>query len=109
MCRALKVLCAAGDADALGELKRAAVGRVWELVAGAVSVEELAAQIERWEPDIVVVDESLGAEAARLAAGTGLRPRVVTVGGSSGGPDHYRQRVQEAIVGAPRPGGPVTG
>ncbi len=109
MCRALKVLCAAGDRDQLRELKRAAVGVAWELVGGAASLDELPDQLASWRPDVVVLDASLGPGALRAVRGTGRSIRVVSVGELDGsdavaGSLH---EVRGAILGVPKPGGPV--
>jgi AmiR/NasT family two-component response regulator len=101
MCRALKILCAAPTPERLAELKRATVTVHWELVGGATSVDELAAQIEEWNPDVVVLDkgfESNGEARARQAKDT-IRVVVVETADADS--------VREAILRAPQPGGPV--
>ena len=55
MCRALKVLCVAGDADALGELKRATVSADWELAPGATGEDEAIRQLHAERPHVLVV------------------------------------------------------
>jgi DNA-binding NarL/FixJ family response regulator len=110
MCRSLKVLCAAPDAERLGSLKRAAVGAEWELVAGARSVAELFEQLIEWRPDVVVIDASLGAEAFERARA--LRPEArLVVMGEGGGPADAEagslDEVRPAILGIQKPGGPV--
>jgi hypothetical protein len=55
VCRALKVLCVAPDAAALGELKRATVSAGWELAPGATSDEEALAQLHEERPHVLVV------------------------------------------------------
>src|SRR5437870_4438716 len=110
MCRSLKVLCAAPDPERLGSLKRAAVGAEWELVAGARSEAELCEQLVEWRPDVVVIDASLGTEAFERARA--LRPgaRLVAMG-ETGGPIDAEagslDQVRGAILGIPKPGGPV--
>ena len=55
MCRALKVLCVAQDADALGVLKRATVSAEWELAPGATDEDEAIRQLHAERPHVVVV------------------------------------------------------
>jgi len=55
VCRALKVLCVAPDAAALGELKRATVSAEWELATGATSGEDALAQLHEERPHVLVV------------------------------------------------------
>ena len=69
MCRALKVLCAAEGRERLAVLKRASVGARWELVGGALSVEELARQVVELGPDIVIIEAGLGPEAVACVRG----------------------------------------
>jgi DNA-binding NarL/FixJ family response regulator len=109
MCRALKVLCAAGEGR-LGDLKRAAVGAVWELVGGASTEEELIRQIAEWDPDVVVIDGSLGAGAAARARRATTRARIVAVGMAAGAADSSVSSlddVRPAVLGLPNPGGPI--
>ena len=109
MCRALKVLCAAPDRDRLTALKRAAVGVAWELVGGAASLQELPDQLASWRPDVVVLDASLGTAAVRAARDSGRSVRVVSVGELPGSDAVVGSlaEVRDAILGVPRPGGPV--
>jgi hypothetical protein len=109
MCRALKVLCAAPSAERLAELRRAAVAAYWELVGGATSVQELARQVAEWGPDVVVVEASLGVEAVRVVRSGRGTVRVVSVGPLEGA-DAVASglaEVRAAVLGLPRPGGPV--
>src|SRR5438552_18779069 len=80
MCRALKVLCAASGHDRMVELKKATVSTNWELVGGASSLAELVEQFESWRPDVVVIDEPLGAEAIQAVRSARARVRIATVG-----------------------------
>jgi hypothetical protein len=111
MCRALTVLCAAGDRERLGELKRASVAVEWELAGGATSLEELAAQVADLRPDVVVVDAALGPEAATRAHQAKPGVRVVSVGPLPEADEEAASldEVRGAILGLPRPGGPVRG
>jgi hypothetical protein len=113
MCRALKVLCAAPSPERLAELKGGSVSVHWELAGGAISVAELADQVTGYGPDIVVLDASLGPAAVAAARSGAKTVQVISVGvevipgadGHAATPDEIR----DAILGAPRPGGPVRG
>lgn len=109
MCRSLRVLCAAPDAERLGSLKRAAVGAEWELVAGAGSVAELCEQLAEWRPDVVVIDASMGAEAFERARALRPEARLVSMGEAGGGDAEVGSldEVRAAILGITKPGGPV--
>jgi threonine dehydratase len=111
MCRALTVLCAATDRDRLGELKRASVAAEWELSGGATSLDELAAQVADLRPDVVVVDGGLGPGAAARAKQAKPGVRVVSVGPMAEADEQAGSLddVRGAILGLPRPGGPVRG
>lgn len=101
VCRALRVLCAASDRSRLREVKLAAASAAWELVGGAVSLEELLTQLMEWRPDVVVLAAPGWADATRLTRATSPGTRLVVVDDLS--------RVKDAIAAAPRPGGPVAG
>jgi hypothetical protein len=109
MCRSLRVLCAAAGPERLGELRRATVGTHWELVGGAASLEALENQVAEWGPDVVVVDASLGERA--VIAVRRIRPsiRIVALGQMFGADAEAasQEDVRAAILGLPRPGGPV--
>jgi hypothetical protein len=109
VCRSLRVLCAAPDADGLARLKRAAVSVHWELTGGAVTLDELREQIERLRPDVVVIDARLGAAAVGAARAARPGARIVAAGGPLDGSDAEggMDSVKEAILGIPPLGGPV--
>lgn len=113
MCRAMTVLCAAPGRERLSALKRASVSVNWELVGGASSPEELLHQVAEWLPDVVVIDAGLGEDSAGLVRQALPRARIVAIGvGPMAGADvvaRSEQEVRPAIVGLPRPGGPVGG
>lgn len=111
MCRALTVLCAAMDRARLGELKRASVAVEWELAGGATSLEELAVQVADLRPDVVVVDGTLGPEAVATAREAKPGVRVVSIGPLTDADEEAASldEVRAAILGLPRPGGPVRG
>ncbi len=102
MCRSLKVLCAASTPERLAEMKRATVSAHWELVGGATSVGEVAAQIAEWNPDVVVLDQALLPDAEARARGAKEAVRIVVVESVVEG-----NSIREAIVGLAQPGGPV--
>ena len=54
MCRALKVLCVAGDRSALAELKRATVSAEWELAPGATTEDDAIRQLHAERPHVLV-------------------------------------------------------
>jgi hypothetical protein len=105
VCRALKVLCVADGPDRLIALKRATVSADWELVGGATSVAELDDQLATWEPDVVVLDHAL-TDAGRVIAQIHPRARLATVGGGEDG-GFARDEIRSAVLGLPRPAGPV--
>ena len=77
----------------------------WELVGGAASVAALDDQLSIWDPDIVVLDRTL-AGAGEAIGRRHARTRVATVApGEDGG--FERDEVRLAVLGLPRPGGPV--
>jgi DNA-binding NarL/FixJ family response regulator len=104
-CRALTVLCAAPSRARLDQLRKAAVAAEWELVGGASSLAELAAQLRELRPNVVVLDASLGPQAATRARKAAPRARIVSVG-ELPGVDAVASTlgsIREAIVGAGRP------
>src|SRR5439155_23563062 len=110
MCRALKVLCAASGRDRMVELKKATVSTNWELVGGASSLAELVEQVESWRPDVVVIDEPLGAEAIQAVRSARERVRIVTVGAPVEDADENASSLEEiraAGRGLPKPGGAI--
>jgi hypothetical protein len=111
MCRALTILCAAPDRTRLGELKRAAVAQEWELTGGATSVEDLGSQVTDLGPDVVVIDAALGTQAVDACRVGKPGVRVVSVGPLAGADEEAAslEEVRAAILGLPRPGGPVRG
>jgi hypothetical protein len=108
-CRALKVLCAAADPAALAELKRAAVAVEWELVGGAASLAELRAQLEDWQPEVVVLQADLGEDAVRAVRELTPKARLVSIGHLDGVDDvaGSLSQTKAAILGVPRTSRPV--
>jgi hypothetical protein len=72
-------------------------------------MQALEAQVSEWHPDVVVVDADLGERA--VAALRRIQPsiRIVAVGSLSGADAEALSMddVRAAILGLPRPGGPV--
>jgi hypothetical protein len=107
MCRALKVLCVAGDGSALAELKRAAVSAEWELAPGATTVEEAIRQLHAERPHVLVVFGSFPTLVERaLEVSPYLRvisdraiPGATLVGSL--------EQVRVAVTSSHGPGGPV--
>ena len=96
--------------DRMVELKKATVSTNWELVGGASSLAELVEQVESWRPDVVVIDEPLGAEAIQAVRSARERVRIVTVGALVEDADENASSLEEiraAVLGLPKPGGPI--
>ncbi|HEU4354214.1 MAG TPA: hypothetical protein VFT27_01365 [Actinomycetota bacterium] len=108
MCRALKVLCVAEDAEALAALKRATVSAEWELTPGATSREDALAQLERERPQVVV---AFGDQGRFVAAARKAYPalRIVTDRDLPGATvvAISLDEIRGALRALPRPGGPV--
>ena len=109
MCRAVRVLCAASGRDRLRELRVAAVSVHWELVGGASSLAELEDHVREWRPDVVVLDDGLGDRAVQVVRRTVPTARIVSVGSLPGSDAECGalEEVRPAVLGQPRPGGPV--
>src|SRR5881296_3893833 len=84
MCRSLRVLCAAPDTDGLAQLRRAAAGSEWELVGGALSLDDLERQAAELEPDVVVMHAGLGPAAVESVRRVRPGARVVALGAVTG-------------------------
>jgi hypothetical protein len=108
VCRALKVLCVAEDAESLAALKRATVSADWELVSGATTPEDALAQLETEHPHMLVAFGDLG---AFVAAARHAYPalRIVTDRDLPGATAVATSldEVRGALRALPRPGGPV--
>lgn len=103
------MLCAAPDPEGLARLRGAAVGSQWELVGGAWSLEVLESQVLEWRPDVVVLDAALGRPAVESVRRVRPNARVVSLGPLPGADAEVAdlEEVRPAILGLPRPGGPV--
>ncbi len=108
MCRALKVLCVAGDHESLMQLKNAAVSAEWELAPGATNEADAIGQIDVERPHIVVAFgpyERLVALVSERFPGMRViadrdTPGATQVASSLG-------EVRGLVKASPRPGGPV--
>ena len=108
VCRALKVLCVAEDTESLAALKRAAVSAEWELAPGAASEVEAVRQLHEVRPHVVVAFGPFERFVARaLEAYPALR--VITDRDLPGASvvATSLDEVRGAVMGRPRPGGPV--
>lgn len=111
MCRSMRVLCAARGPDRMRALKRATVSASWELVGGVADGADLRAQLTSWRPDVVVLQD-MGEDAVALVRSTLPLARIVSVGVAVPGADAWagtEDVVRDAVLGLPRPGGPVRG
>jgi hypothetical protein len=108
MCRAIKVLCVAGDPDALLALKTATVSAEWELTPGAMDEREAFDQIDAERPHAMVAFGPFPKLVALVAERfPGMRivadrdtPGATMVATSL-------EEVRGLLTGASRPGGPV--
>jgi hypothetical protein len=109
VCRALKVMCVAGDAGSLMELKQAAVSAEWELTSGATNEADAVGQIDAERPHILVVFgpfERLVSLASERFPGM----RIITDRNAPGATEVATSldEVRGLVKGSPRPGGPIT-
>ena len=107
MCRALKVLCVAGDRSALAELKRAAVSAEWELGPGATTEDDAIRQLHLERPHVLIVFGSFPTLVERaLEAYPSLR--VITDRAIRGAVAvGSLEQVRAAVKPSNGPGGPV--
>jgi hypothetical protein len=106
MCRALKVLCVAPDAETLAALKRATVSADWELAPGATDDEHALTQLHEERPHVLVVfgrpfdgfvRRALDAyPALRVVADHDVEGAAATVAGLD--------EVRDVVLGRSRPG-----
>jgi hypothetical protein len=108
MCRALKVLCVASDAEALAALKRASVSAEWELAPGATTEADALQQLHEERPHLVVAFGDFGRFVAE-ARETFPSLRIVTDRDLPGATAVATslEEVRGALKELPRPGGPV--
>jgi hypothetical protein len=102
-------MCVAEDPVALAALKRAAVSGEWELTAGATDEPAALQQLHEERPHVVVVfgpfeafvSTAIEAYPALRVVSDREAPGAGAVVGGLG-------EVREAVLGRPRPGGPVS-
>ena len=108
MCRAVKVMCVASDEGALRALKRASVAAEWELTRGAIDAGAALRQLEEERPHFLV---AFGPYEDLVSTARERHPslRIVTDRDVPGADvvATSLDEVRDALVGAPRPGGPV--
>lgn len=108
MCRAIKVLCVAPDADTLSRLKRAVVAAEWELCTGAISERDALDQIDTERPHVLV---AFGPQRDLIARARERSPamRIVTDRGDLGATAvaGSLEEVRDIVRSTMRPGGPV--
>ncbi|MEX0989209.1 MAG: hypothetical protein WD206_02795 [Actinomycetota bacterium] len=108
MCRAVKVLCVSTDRGSLLELKRASVSAEWELTSGAIDASDALVQLDNDRPHFLVAfgpfEELVATVRERYPA-----MRIVTDRNTPGADvvATSLEEVRDALLGAPRPGGPV--
>jgi hypothetical protein len=85
------------------------VAATWELVGGASSLNELSGQLLEWRPDIVVAEAAMGPGALERIRTVRPEARLVVVGEAKGADAvaGSLEDVRDAILGIPKPGGPV--
>jgi hypothetical protein len=108
MCRAVKVLCVAEDADRLRAVKQAVVAAEWELTAGATDTAAVLDQIDVERPHAMVVfgpfDELVSLVADRFPGIRIVADRPMA--GATAVVEELSD-AREALRAQPRPGGPV--
>lgn len=108
MCRSVRVLCVAPDAEQLAALRRAVVAAEWELTPGATDLRDALDQLDAERPHYLVVVgpfEELVALAADRFPGMWIvtdRPMP-----GSGEVIESVQDARAALRGQRRPGGPI--
>jgi hypothetical protein len=108
MCRAVIVLCVAGDREALMALKRATVSAEWELAPGAIELREALDQIDAERPQVLVAFGPF-AELVSLAVERYPGMRIVTDRATPGATvvATSEDEVRGLVLGLPPPGGPI--
>ena len=108
MCRALKVLCVAPDAEALAALRAATVAADWELCPGATDLRSALDQVDVERPHFLVVVGGFE-DLVALVADRFPGMRIVTDRDMPGATAVAMSLldVRGLLRGQPRPGGPV--
>jgi hypothetical protein len=108
VCRAVRVLCVAPDAERLHALKRAVVAAEWELSPGATDLREALDQVDAERPHALVVVgpfEELVAIVAQRFPGMEIVTDHAMPGATEVVPEG--EDVRAALRVQRRPGGPV--
>jgi hypothetical protein len=108
MCRAVKVLCVAADAETLTALKRAAVSAEWELAPGALGEDDALARIESERPHVLVAFgpfERLAAQVRERHPGMRIVADRNLPGASAVATS--LEEVRGLVMQRPRPRGPI--
>jgi hypothetical protein len=107
MCRAIKVLCVAGDADALAALRAAAVSAEWELTPGATSESDAIGLLDAERPHVLVAFGPF--ERLVSLAREGFPAIRIVTDRDAPGATVVATSIDEvrALIKGPRPGGPV--
>ena len=108
MCRAVKVLCVATDAEQLSALQRATVSAEWELAGGATDEAGAFAQFDAERPHVLVVFGPFEA-LVRLTRERFPGMRIVADRDLPGADvvATSMEEVRGLVKQRPRPGGPV--
>ncbi len=107
MCRAVKVLCVAQDAERLAALKRASVSAEWELCVGATELRQALDQVDAERPHHLVV---FGPFEDLIAFVTDRFPGMTIVSDRDAPGAMIATSLQDVrglLAQMPRPGGPV--
>jgi hypothetical protein len=107
VCRALKVLCVAEDADALAELKRATVAADWELAPGAIDEDEAIRQLQVERPHVLVVFGSFPRLVVRALEAYPFLKVISDRRATGAVVVASREDIRAAVKGSGGPGGPV--
>jgi hypothetical protein len=108
VCRAVKVLCVAGDEDELRALRLATTAAEWELTPGATSETDALGVVDAERPHAIVVfgpyEQLVSLVRERFPA-----MRIVTDRDTPGASAIVASRddVREALRSLARPGGPI--
>lgn len=108
VCRAVKVLCVAGDEEELGALRLATTAAEWELTPGATSVTDALGVVDAERPHAMVAfgpyEQLVSLVRERFPA-----MRIVTDRDTPGASAVATSRddVREALRSLARPGGPI--
>lgn len=107
MCRAVKVLCVAEDADRLAALRAATVSAAWELTPGATTQADAVGVLDAERPHVLVAFGDFGRLVA-LARDRFPATRIITDRDTPGATEVATSldEVRGRILGT-RPGGPV--